>query len=427
MVSASVNEQLSKIAAFNGIEVFWIKSRKFKTNSINIFFCDNLCRENAAKNALVPALLRRGCASHPTFGDIALYLEELYGASFDCGVSKKGEYHIVQFYIDHINDKFAGDNISLFEKCMDLLLEIINEPVAEDGAFKKDYVEQEKENLRRLIESRVNDKAQYAVERCYEVMCGDEPFGVYEYGAAEDISAISPEDLFKHYGYMLESLPMLVFIAGDIEDDKVNSAIKKLSAIERKSIKKLDAAICKKEVESIRNEVEHMSVNQGKLCLGFRTNTDPGDKDYCSLLVYNTILGGGVHSKLFQNIREKESMAYYAYSRLEKFKGLMVVSSGIESSNKDKVIDIVLKQMEDMKAGRISDYEYDSSINTIETGVKSLADSQLSIVDFFLGQTLIKAEDDFESLIQKVKAVTREDIVRAAERIKLDTIYFLTA
>lgn len=427
MNNTSIMETASKIASFSGIDVFQVKSSKFKTNSINVFFHDNLTKENAAKNALLPAVLRRGCEGYPTFQDIALYLEELYGASFDCGVTKKGEHQIIQFYIDHVNDKFTGENAGLFEKAFELLFSVITKPVLEEGCFKKDYVAQEKENLRKLIESRVNDKAQYAVERCFEIMCKDEPFSIYDYGSVEDLEKIDEKSLYEHYRNFVESLPVLVYITGDVEADKVQVIIDKLSAMIRKDIKTISPYEISKEIKEVKKETEKMSVNQGKLSLGFRTNTGPADADYYKLLMCNTVLGGGIHSKLFQNVREKESLAYYAFSRLEKFKGLMVISSGIEIENKDKAIDIILKQLEDIKLGKISDYEFESSMNTIETGIKSILDSQLQIVDFFLSQEIAKSKGDFQSLIDNVKKVTKQDVVKAAEKIHLDTIYFLTA
>jgi len=170
-----------------------------------------------------------------------------------------------------------------------------------------------------------------------------------------------------------------------------------------------------------------VSVNQGKLCLGFRTNTPPGSKDYYKLLVYNSILGGGLHSKLFQNVREKAGLAYYAFSRLEKFKGLMVVSCGIEIKNKDKALEIIYKQLDEIKNGNISDYEYEASIKSIETGIKSLKDIQLQIVDFYLSQYIAETDDTPDDVIENVKKVTKKDVVDIAERIKLDTVYFLTS
>ena len=395
MQNTMQEEQVSKVASVNDISVYQVKSDKFKTNSINIFFIGNLSRENATKNALLPAVLRRGCQRFPTSQNIALYLEELYGASFDCGVAKKGECHILQFYIDHISDKYAHKDADLFEKSFDLLYEIIMAPVLEDGIFKEEYIEREKENLKNLIESRVNDKLSYSVERCFEEMCKDEPFGIYEYGTVGDLAAINSRNLYEYYTYLLQNLPMQIFISGDIEEDKIKWVVERLSQIKRGQVKNIAVGAVRQQSGEVRNVIEKMNINQGKLSLGFRTNTSPDEEDYYKLMVYNGILGGGVHSKLFQNVREKESLAYYVFSRMEKFKGLMIISGGIEIKNKDKALEIILRQMDEIKEGNISDYEYASTLKTIETGIKSLRDSQLQISGFLFGADYVKFRRQF--------------------------------
>ncbi len=426
MNTIALESHRTEFDSFNGIKVFRVKSGKFKTNSINVFFHDKLCRENAAKNALLPAVLRRGCESFPAIMDISLYLEDLYGASFDCGVTKKGENQIVQFYLEYVSDKYTKSNDNLTEKAFDLLYDIIIKPVTEDGGFKKEYVEQEKKNLKELIESRVNDKMHYAVEKCLEEMCKDEPFSIYAYGDVEDYDEINEKNLYEHYKYFTQELPIYVFISGDLEDDKVRYITERLKKIQRGTTKPIENSHAVKNVDEVKNITEQMNINQGKLSIGFRANIDPNSDEYYSLLVYNSILGGGLHSKLFQNVREKAGLAYYVFSRLEKFKGLMVISSGIETGNKQKAIDIINKQIEDIKEGSISDYEYQSAIKSIETGIESLKDSQLQVVDFYLSQYIVGTNDTPDGLIEKVKKVTVDDVISVSNKIKMDTVYFLT-
>jgi len=433
-----LEERAKKVSSFNGIDVYQIKTGKFKTNSINIFFHDDLKKENASKNAMVPAVLRRGTVSLPTFKDIALYLEELYGASFDCGVIKKGERQIIHFYIEFVSDEYIRGEDSLFEKAFNLVYDIITKPVIENGVFKNEYVEQEKINLKNLIESRINDKVQYAVDRCYEEMCKGEPFEIYDYGTVQDVEKIDNKSLYEHYVNVIRTYPVQVYISGNVTDNVMHKAIQRLENLrnENKSSQNDGAKINALKGMSpdsfnkfeiiTKNITEKLSVNQGKLSLGFRTNTPPDSSDYYALVVYNGILGGGIHSKLFQNVREKASLAYYVFSRLEKFKGLMVISSGIEIENKEKALGIILDQLEQIKAGNISDYEYETTLNVIETGIKSLRDNQLNIVDFYLSQAVAGTNDDFTSFIEKIRKVTKEDVIRIADKIKLDTVYFLT-
>jgi predicted Zn-dependent peptidase len=414
------------ISSFNGIDVFRINTDKFKTSSIHFFFQDNLTRANVTKNALLPAVMRRGTEKYPTLRDISMKLENLYGASFDCGVTKKGERHIMHFYVDFLSKQYVPGGTDTFSEGLGLLWDVITKPALINGKFNEDYLVQEKDKLRILIEGRVNDKMQYSVDRCLEEVCRNEPFGIYDYGFKEDIEAITSDELTAHYRTMLESFPLQVWLAGNITDSEADSAVRLLKELPRRNIVTLLNGFVEKEKPEPRYVTETMNVTQGKLCLGYRTNTAADSGDYPALMVFNSILGGGVHSKLFQNVREKASLAYYAYSRLDKFKGLMVISSGIEIGNKGKALEIISRQLDDIANGIVSDQELETAVKSIETGLKSLTDSQHSMVDFYLSQTVSGTRDDFADIMKKVKTVKKDDVIRISRRVGLDTVYFLT-
>ncbi|NLV36581.1 MAG: insulinase family protein [Clostridiaceae bacterium] len=427
MASEIGSEQATRVSSFNGIDVYRIDTQKFKTSGIHFFFQDNLSRQSVTKNALLPAVMRRGSVSYPTLRDISMRLERLYGASFDCGVVKKGERHVVHFYTEFLSQRYIPDGTDSFASAFELLFDIITRPAFENSRFVESSLAQEKDNLRMLIESRVNDKMQYSVDRCLEETCSNEPFALFEYGVAEDIDSISSQELTNHYRNMIETYPLQVYLIGSITDEQVNMVTQALSTIARGNMKKMGNGYLEKHNYEPKNVTETMDITQGKLCLGFRTNTAPDEQTFPALMMYNSILGGGVHSKLFQNVREKASLAYYSYSRLEKFKGLMVISSGIEMGNKDKTLEIIMKQMDEMKKGNISDYEMETAAKSMETGLKSLTDSQISIVDFHLSQSISGTQDSFSDIIEKIKRVKRNEIIEVADKILHDTVYFLTA
>ena len=416
-----------RVSSFNGIDIYRVNTDKFKTSSIHFFFQDNLTRENVTKNALLPAVMSRGSMSYPTQRDISKELESLYGASFDCGVTKKGERHIIHFYTEFLSKQYVPDGTDTFAAALSLLFDIIARPALVNGRFSDEYLAQEKDNLRIRIEGRVNDKMSYSVDRCMEEMCRNEPFEIYDYGFVEDLAGITADELTAHYRTMLETFPMQVYLVGSITDGEAEKVSELLSGLERGNTVALRNGFARKEKADIRHVTEEMNVTQGKLCLGCRTNTAPDSDDYPALMVYNGILGGGIHSKLFRNVREKASLAYYCYSMLEKFKGLMVISSGIDISNKQKALDIMEEQLDDMAKGNISDYEMEATVKSMETGIKSLTDSQMNIVDFYLSQTIAGTRDDFSTIMEKIRKVTKDDVKAAAQRIVRDTVYFLTA
>ncbi len=425
--AVKVKENLNKLFEVNGISVYNIKSNRFKTNTINIFFQDNLNSNTVALNALFPSVLRRGTQSLPTLKDINLYLEELYGAIFDCGIGKKGERQIIHFYFEYLSDKYANDEHSNFKGALDFLLDIIYRPVLKEGSFNPQYVEQEKTNLKMLIESRTNDKVQYAIDRCYELMCREEPFGLYEYGSVEQIEQITPEELYKHYKDKVATLPADIFITGELGDSEIDYIRKRIGSLDRGVAKGLTSGIVKKYVDKVKYFEDKMDVTQGKLSLGFRTNITPKEDDYYALMVYSSILGGGMHSKLFQNVREKAGLAYYIFAGLEKFKGLMIIGSGIDIKEKERAQTLILEQLDAIKEGRISDYEFDSTIKSLETGINALKDSQLQVVDFNFSQLVAQTHDTIEGILGKIRRVTKQDVINVTGKIQLDTVYFLTA
>ena len=407
----------------NGVRARLLKSDKFKTNIIGVFFSTELNKENVTKNALIPAVLRRGTNKYPTMKNISIELENLYGAKFDCGVSKKGEIQVLRFYGEAVNDKYLPNSDNNTVKLAEIIKDIIFNPVMKDNKFSDEYLAQEKNKLKNLIESRKNDKVQYALERCYELMAGVEPYGLCEYGDVNEIDNISNEELVESYNHMLNDYCVDIMVAGNIDENEFNEIVKLFDFSERNTETKVEI----KDVEpsEVKNVTEEFEINQGKLSLAYRTNVKPNSKEYFDMLVYNGILGSGVQSKLFQNVREKNSLAYYAFSRLDKFKGIMGISSGIEQENYQKALDTILEQVEDMKKGNITDYEYNTTVKTIENSLNSMKDEQLSLVDFYYGQELINSELSLEDVIENMKKVTVEDIVKVAEQVKLDTIYFM--
>ncbi len=425
--AVKVQENLNKLFEVNGISVYNIKSNRFKTNTISIFFQDNLNSNTVALNALFPSVLRRGTQNLPTLKDINLYLEELYGAIFDCGIGKKGERQIIHFYFEYLSDKYANDEHSNFKGALEFLFDIIYRPLLKEGSFNPQYVEQEKTNLKMLIESRTNDKLQYAMDRCYELMCREEPFGLYEYGSVEQIEHITPVELYKHYKEKVATLPADIFITGELGDDEIDYIRKRIGILDRGVTKGLTSGIVKKYVDKVKYFEEKMDVTQGKLSLGFRTNITPKEYDYYALMVYSSILGGGMHSKLFQNVREKAGLAYYIFAGLEKFKGLMIIGSGIDIKERERAQALIMKQLEAIKEGRISDYEFDSTIKSLETGINALKDSQLQVVDFNFSQLVAQTHDTLEGILNKIRRVTKQDVINITGKIQLDTVYFLTA
>lgn len=407
-----------------GMDVILVKTDKFKTASINLFIHNQLDRETVTKNALIPMVLKRGSKDFPTMQEISRKLENLYGSFFDCGVVKKGERQIQHFYIDAVNERFLPGGEKLMDSCAKLLDGIVTKPLLDGESFKSEYVQQEKDNLSQLIQARKNDKVQYAVERCYELMCTGERFGIHEWGRVEDLEDITSDMLYKLYKENISKSKIGILILGDVSEKWI-SGLEEIIGIKTANSTVIEKEETKKEVSAIRTFVDEMDVNQGKLSMGFRTNISMADPDYYNLLVYNSILGGGVHSKLFRNVREKNSLAYYVFSRMDKFKGTMMISSGVEASNFEKAKTIILEQMNDIKEGKVTGEEFDTSIKALENSLRNLADEPIKLVDFCLGQSIIGSDDSVQDILNKIKGVKLDDVLKICDKIKLDTIHYI--
>ncbi len=409
-----------------GIKLHTIKTEKFKTNLIAVFLSMPITRENVTKNALISSILRRGCISMPTSLDISKTLENLYGATFDNGIDKTGDNQILKFYIETINDNYLPQNgENILKTSIEKLLEIVFNPLIKDEKFNEEYLKQEKENIKRIIEGRADNKAVYATERCIEEMYKNKPFGLYKYGYVEDIEKIDDESLYEYYKKMISTCKIDIFVSGNV-DEKImqileeNENIKKLQERETKVI----FGIENKEKVDENEIIEQMDVTQGKIVIGMDLTLENTTQKYAAI-VYNAILGGTANSKMFQEVREKASLAYSAGSTYLRYKGNILVKCGIEIKNYKKALEIIRKQLEDMKNGIFTDEDIQNAKKSIISGIKSIEDEQDTEITYFFGQELTNEKTLTDEYIKNIEKVSKEDIIKIAKSLQINTIYFL--
>lgn len=279
------------------------KSDKFKTNEIALFLTLPLNQETITMNALIPMILRRGSKKYDNQLKISKKLESMYGAGFNCGVEKTGDYCILKFYVETVANEFLPEDINLAQESLDMLLDIVFNPFVVNEGFDEDYVEQEKINLGKIIDARSDDKSSYAFNRCIEEMFKGTPYGVYKFGSKAELKNINSKNLYEYYKKMISQCRIDLFVNG-IEAEKLEVP----SNIVSNEIKIKSANRIKNNEKVV---TEDMDVTQGKLVIGLDVDSD----NKFAITMYNAILGGGANSKLFQNVREKASLAYSAGSR----------------------------------------------------------------------------------------------------------------
>ena len=415
-----------KIEIKNGITIHELKTDKFKTNLFTVFLSMPLDRNEVTKNALIAAVLRRGSMSMSSQEIISENLEEMYGALFNCGIEKVGDTHILKFYLENINDEFLPNDESILKKSIDILLEIVFNPLVENGGFKKEYVEGEKNNLKQIIESKIDNKALYSLERATEEMFKDEPYGLCKFGYIEDLENINEKNLYEYYLELIRKCKIDVFASGDINDSIVE-LIQENQYINNLSERTIN--ICdnkeKKELKEVKKIIDKMDVTQGKLVIGLDVMEKDDDR-YAIAMLYNAILGGGANSKLFQNVREKNGLAYTCGSSYTRRKQIIFIRAGIEIKNYEKALKLIKEQLEDIKNGKFSDEDLENAKNLILATIDSITEEQDSEVTYYFSGELSKKIEELEEYKNKIRNVRKDDILNIAEKIRINTIYFLT-
>ncbi len=400
-------------------------NKKMKTVLVTASFIGNL-DETVTRLALLPVILRRGTRSLRDMQAISRHLDGLYGASIASYVLKIGEWHVVRFRLEVVNERFLPEKTGTLRKALEFLRELVYEPLEAQGGFQPEYLEQEKANLRRSIESLVDNKAAYAEQRLIEEMCPNEPYRIYEQGRIQDLESIDARALKSFHAEWVRRYPLHVYAAGDIDVVQFRDLLASVFVPGREGGYRIAGIPTAVPVRGTRTATDKMDVNQAKLVLGFRHGLTYAAPEYEALLLMSGILGGFSHSKLFQNVREKESLCYTIHSSLERTKGLLFISSGIAPENYQKAVDIILKNVDAMKRGEVTDDEIRSTVLTLLNSNEMLEDNFGALADIDMVWSLHGRKFDLLAFREKLKRVPRDEIVAVAQKLQLDTTYLLT-
>ena len=417
-----------------GIKLHTINTNKFKTNLIAMFLSIPLTRENVTKNSLLVSVLRRGCEKFKTQEEISKKLEEMYGAEFNCGLDKLGKNHVLKFYIESINDEFLPQNgENMLKQSIEILSEIVFNPFTPKDAFNEEYINQEKENVKQIIEAKKDNKARYALFRCVEEMYKDRPEGLYKYGYVEDLEKINANNLYDYYIQLINTCKIDIFVSGKLENIDVENLIEEDENIsklkDRKPEYNINKLETKNKIEEANKVEENLDVTQGKLVIGYDVEASKEDiknKKFRYIgMLYNAILGGTATSKLFQNVREKASLAYTVSSSFSYYTGNIFVNAGIEIENFEKATDIIKEQIEAMKQGDFTDEDIQNAKKVIISNIAGISDEQDTEIIYFLGQELSGNNISLEQYAEFIQDVNKNEIEDFAKKININTIYFL--
>lgn len=419
-MSTNIREKLADNVFFNEINV-----TRFKTMRLTAIALLPLEKDTASDFALLTQVLTRSCEEFPDFTALSKKLSSLYGASLSAGVRKVGESLALTFSIAGIDDRYALDGDVVSKELSELLLKVIFEPKFTDGVFDTEEVEQERRQLIDLADSEFNDKRVYANSRLIEIMCKNEAYGIKRYGSRETILKCTPESLKSAWERMLTGARFEVFYVGGASAEGAKGIFReRFSQIERKA-ETVSTEIIRKATD-VSKVSETMDISQAKMLMGFRTDCSAGDEDTFAMRLMNVILGSGTRSKFFLNIREKQSLCYYCFSRYNRFKGILTVESGVENSNTQRTVDAVLHELEEVKKGNFTDEDLSLAKLSVSSDFLSLCDTVTGNEEWFVSQIADREFLTVEETTEKFRNVTKEDVIRCANKLTLDTVYILS-
>ena len=415
---------IQTIQVLPGVTLRCFPDSRFKQEGLSLQFIRPMCREEASLNALLPAVLLRGCESAPDLRAITLRLDDLYGAAVGAQLRRVGDYQTTGLSCSFMREAYALNGEQVFAPMMAFLEELLLRPVLENGVFSAEFVESEKRNLLAAIAAQRNDKRAYAGAQMVKRMCKGDSFGIPRYGEKEDVEAITPESLYTHYQKILRESPVHIFYVGAAQPEKIADLLRPMfEKIPRDPIS-LPQQTPFHDLGGCR-ETEELDVAQGKLCMGFATPVTLRDADFVAMQLFNTVFGSGMVSKLFMKIREEMSLCYDISSSYHGSKGIITVAAGIDCNMDAKVEEEVLHQLTACQAGDISQLELSAAKQALLSQLRSTHDSPGAIEGYYATAALSGLTLTPDDYIRAVEQATAEDVAAAAKTVQLHTVYFL--
>lgn len=411
----------------NNVTLNLFKTDKFKSNYVSISFIQPLSNDTAAAFSLLSRVLKRGCKKYRNQKEISRRLEELYASDIYFKVTKIGDLQVLNFSADMLSNEYAVDDTDITGSVIELLHDIILDPLLDEstGLFLDEYVETEKEKLIDTIKAEKNNKNKYAVSKCIKLMCANEVFGISEKGTEAKIKATTPKKLLECYKQMISNSKIQLFFVGNFELEDIEKYALPFAGLTKEENIALPETHIVRKAGFVKTYTEDINAQQGKLSMGFRTSKVLSDADYDAFPLFIEVFGGSPTSKLFMNVREKMSLCYYCTALPDASKGIMIVTAGIENDKKTTAESEILNQLEDIKRKNISDDEINCAKASLKNSYMSIYDSPQAIESWYFRRVINGISVSPVDFYKKIEATTKEDLSKIAEKITLDTIYFM--
>lgn len=415
------------------VHVHMLRHSNYRTKEFSIRLHTPIRRDRVTATALLPHMWMNGTDGRPSTTLLTIAADDLYGTLVRSSLGKRGGKHILQVDAS-IPDVTGLTEESVVDRAIDLACDVLFDHTADKGCFSAPAVAQEIDLHRRRIEAARDDKMSYALQRCLAHVAENTPAALPRLGYLDDLPQLTPATLFDVYLALLETSEIHAYLVGPYADltetadkllAKLRGILPKSQAVRRDSPSGAEV-LPRKSSRSFQKVTERQDVAQAQLDIAYRTGIGFGDDRYPALLILNGVFGGFTHSKLFLNVREKHSLAYTVWSHLDLMTGVLAVMTGISPDNYDKAVDIVEQQLEEIRAGKISDAEMEFTVRALENQYTLMSDGPAALANWHYTGVLSGAARDVDQLIQDLRRVGKDDLVQVAQEIEPSTIYFLT-
>lgn len=407
-----------------GCRLHLCNTEKFKNTYISMKFRSDLTRENTTIRSLLSMVLLGGTRQLPSTQALAIFLENMYGASLSSNVSTKGSAQIISLTSSFINDSYLPAKEGLFKQQLNLMKDILFSPLIENGGFTRQVVENKKRELKERLAALKDDKYTYAVDQTLDLMGKDDVLGISGIGYAKDIDGITAQALYQALQDMLLHDTIEIYAVGHFDDEDIHLLQQTFTFPDRQPVYQA-ARIFQTSRTTVQHQEEIQNITQAKFQMAFRANCDFLSEQHEAMTVFNGIFGAFSHSRLFKNVREKHSLCYYISSNYDAFNGIIMVSCGIEANQADKVKRLVLEQLNDIQNGHITDEELQMTQTMFVNSLQKTQDDPANIVLMQYNRDIVAKGETMDEYAQKLQAVTREEIVNAANLLVLDTEFLL--
>lgn len=407
-----------------GVHLHFIQSEKFKTNKIKVRFSAPMSEKTIAGRVLTASMLETSNALYPTSQAFREKLANLYGANYSTSLSRRGLVHYLNINLSFVRDQFLSRKNMLADEILDFLKASLFFPLSNGQAFDTKTFEIEKRNVLTDLEAEIENHFYHAHRELNNLFYDLPEMRIPRVATIELVEKETAETSFAAFQQMLNQDQIDFFFIGDFNEIAVREKIQEFQFSEREQ--PLQLSYQQNYSNITREKLEQRDVHQSIVELAYHFSSQYGDRSHLPLIVLNGLLGGFAHSKLFVNVREKESLAYTISSSFDIFSGLMRIYAGIDRVNRTKTIALINRQILDLKRGHFTDEELEQTKNMLKNSILLAQDRQNTLIErAYMSSVLGKKFLSLEAWLKALENVSKADLIETAQQLKLQAIYFM--